>query len=66
MQTIHDKAIVLIKQGRFHQDYICSICGWKAPWLEIHTKGWGKAQTAKRMVRDHIRVAHPNQQQGKS
>ena len=53
--------MIIIKQGRFHQDYICSICGWKAPWLEIRAKGWGKSQVARKMVRDHIRSIHPNQ-----
>jgi hypothetical protein len=34
---------------------------YKAPWLEIRAKGWGKSQAARKMVRDHILSVHPNE-----
>jgi len=53
---------IKIVQGKYHQDYICPICeNYKAPWMEIRAKGWGKAQVARKMVREHIQSVHPNQ-----
>jgi len=58
---MHNEKDVKIINGRFHQIYICPICeNYVAPWMEIRAKGWGKAQAARKMVRDHIRSAHPN------
>ena len=58
LSNVDDRIVVV--QGRYHQDYLCGICPcFKAPWLEIKAKGWGKAQAARRIVREHIRAEHP-------
>jgi hypothetical protein len=54
---------VRVIQGRYHQDYLCPICGWKAPWLDIRTKGWGKAQAARRRVREHVEHCHKDEKE---
>ena len=51
---------IKVVQGRYHQDYICPIWeNYKAPWMEIRAKGWGKAQIARKMVKDHMKTCYP-------
>lgn len=40
------------------QKYSCAICGFTTSRLEIHCKGWGKAQKLRKIIREHIKEAH--------
>jgi hypothetical protein len=43
----------MIRQGIYHQEYICDICGWKVNWIEVRGKGWGKAQKCRKILNQH-------------
>ena len=53
---------VVITYDALGTKYSCPICGWFPNRIECHIKGWGKAQHLKKMVRDHIKQAHGEQQ----